>query len=224
MAWLSRTNWSPTDRSPGYADLNNWGFDVRTWGGDVDAAGHKLLNLDGVGISLKVTEGGNGMNSATVPHTNMLRITGALVLGLSGQGGNNDGLAQMGSFGFVGGNNWNGFAFLGANFAVKSAVGSDIRYTPTSVSTGYSGIECAPGSGFNFYVATGATTAGTTITPTVRMALSPTALALSVLLQCNSMTAPGTPAAGNFYVYMDTSDSKLKCKGPSGTVTVLGLP
>jgi len=37
-------------------------------------------------------------------------------------------------------------------------------------------------------------------------------------------TAPGTPAAGEFYIYMDSADSKLKCKGPSGTVTTIGNP
>ena len=182
-------------------------------------------SLDGGGATtiLRATESVNDTNSATIPHTNMLRLSGALILGASGQGGNNDGLAQMASFGFIGSQNWTGITFIGANFAVKSAVGSDIRYTPTST-PGYAGMEILPGSGFLFYANPGASTAGATITPTVRMGLSSTELALSVLLQCNSMTAPGTPAAGKFYVYMDSSDSKLKAKGPSGTVTILALP
>ena len=44
------------------------------------------------------------------------------------------------------------------------------------------------------------------------------------VLQISACTAPSTPAAGLFYLYMDTSDSKFKCKGPSGTVTTLGNP
>jgi len=39
-----------------------------------------------------------------------------------------------------------------------------------------------------------------------------------------AISAPGTPAASNFRIYMDVADNKLKCKGPSGTVTILGLP
>lgn len=35
---------------------------------------------------------------------------------------------------------------------------------------------------------------------------------------------PGTPAAGNFYVWMDTASSKLFARGPSGTVTTLAVP
>lgn len=40
----------------------------------------------------------------------------------------------------------------------------------------------------------------------------------------NSETAPATPPVGQFVIYMDSADNKLKCKGPSGTITVLGLP
>lgn len=44
------------------------------------------------------------------------------------------------------------------------------------------------------------------------------------LLSLKSATAPATPATGTFYIYMDSSDNKLKAKGPSGTVTVLANP
>lgn len=44
------------------------------------------------------------------------------------------------------------------------------------------------------------------------------------VLAPHAATAPGTPPAGQFYFYMDSADNKLKCKGPSGTVTVLGNP
>lgn len=39
-----------------------------------------------------------------------------------------------------------------------------------------------------------------------------------------SETAPATPVTGQFVIYMDSADNKLKCKGPSGTITVIGLP
>jgi hypothetical protein len=37
-------------------------------------------------------------------------------------------------------------------------------------------------------------------------------------------SAPAAPPAGFFYLYMDPADNKLKCKGSSGTVTILGNP
>jgi hypothetical protein len=39
-----------------------------------------------------------------------------------------------------------------------------------------------------------------------------------------AMTAPATPGAGHFRIYMNTADNKLYAKGPSGTITVLALP
>lgn len=35
---------------------------------------------------------------------------------------------------------------------------------------------------------------------------------------------PATPPAGQFYLYMDLSDNKLKAIGPSGTITEVALP
>ena len=37
-------------------------------------------------------------------------------------------------------------------------------------------------------------------------------------------TAPATPAANTFVLYVDSADTKLKAKGPSGTVTILANP
>ena len=39
-----------------------------------------------------------------------------------------------------------------------------------------------------------------------------------------AVTVPPTPPAGQFYIYMDHADSKLKAIGPSGTVTPLANP
>nr|WP_294564474.1 hypothetical protein [uncultured Rhodopila sp.] len=39
-----------------------------------------------------------------------------------------------------------------------------------------------------------------------------------------AQAVPATPATGNFIVYMDIADNKLKAKGPGGTVTTLALP
>lgn len=40
-----------------------------------------------------------------------------------------------------------------------------------------------------------------------------------------AITAPSSnPPSGEFYVYMDALDNKLKARGPSGTVTVLANP
>lgn len=40
----------------------------------------------------------------------------------------------------------------------------------------------------------------------------------------DAVTAPATPPANTFYLYVDSADNKLKAKGPSGTVTILALP
>ncbi|HXI85271.1 MAG TPA: hypothetical protein VNL17_14415 [Verrucomicrobiae bacterium] len=40
----------------------------------------------------------------------------------------------------------------------------------------------------------------------------------------SAIAIPGTPAAATFYIFIDSADNKLKCKGPSGTVTTLGNP
>lgn len=47
MSWLTRTNWV-TGNQPSAADFNAPGFDLRTWGGDVDAGGYSLLNVGGI--------------------------------------------------------------------------------------------------------------------------------------------------------------------------------
>src|SRR5689334_23200248 len=47
MAWLTRTNWT-NGETPDQADFNAFGLDIRTWGGNVDAAGHLLTNCAGV--------------------------------------------------------------------------------------------------------------------------------------------------------------------------------
>lgn len=39
-----------------------------------------------------------------------------------------------------------------------------------------------------------------------------------------AITAPATPAAGQFRIYMDAADNILKAKGPGGTVTNIALP
>lgn len=39
-----------------------------------------------------------------------------------------------------------------------------------------------------------------------------------------SITAPATPPAGHFRLYMNSADNKLYAKGPSGTITALALP
>ena len=48
-----------------------------------------------------------------------------------------------------------------------------------------------------------------------------------ILSQINlvGIDAPtSNPTAGTFFIYVDKADNKLKCRGPSGTVTTLGLP
>lgn len=44
------------------------------------------------------------------------------------------------------------------------------------------------------------------------------------IIQFTECSAPGNPAAGTFYLFQDASDHKLKCRGSSGTVTILGVP
>jgi hypothetical protein len=55
---------------------------------------------------------------------------------------------------------------------------------------------------------------GTTTTPTVVHGFE----------DLLAITAPSTPGASHFRIYMNTADNKLYAKGPSGTVTVLALP
>ena len=43
-------------------------------------------------------------------------------------------------------------------------------------------------------------------------------------LALGAVTAPPTPPPGQFYIYMDLADNKLKAIGPSGTVTPLANP
>ena len=49
MAWLSRNNFTPSDKLHA-DDLNNLANDDRTWGGDVNGGGHILSNVQLVGI------------------------------------------------------------------------------------------------------------------------------------------------------------------------------
>lgn len=44
MAWLTRTTWVNGD-PVSHTDLNNVGLDIRTWGANVDAGGHSLVNV-----------------------------------------------------------------------------------------------------------------------------------------------------------------------------------
>lgn len=39
-----------------------------------------------------------------------------------------------------------------------------------------------------------------------------------------SQSVVPTPPAGQFFIYMDDADNRLKAKGPSGTITTLALP
>lgn len=43
-------------------------------------------------------------------------------------------------------------------------------------------------------------------------------------ISLSAESAPGTPGAGKFTIYVDSADNKLKAKGPSGTVTIIALP
>src|SRR5215831_5945870 len=49
MAWLSRNNFTPTDKLHA-DDLNNLANDIRTWGGDVNGGGYTLSNVRLVGV------------------------------------------------------------------------------------------------------------------------------------------------------------------------------
>jgi len=104
----------------------------------------------------------------STPHTHVTQITGALSIGESSQGGNNDGLIQLAVYGFASCQNWNGYPTFGVNIAVKSEGSTDTLYTPlTHANIGYSGIQFRNGNGFYVYSAWNtATTAGATITPT----------------------------------------------------------
>lgn len=129
--------------------------------------------VTGGSVRVKITDTGAGfwvdaakIGTVSTPSTNVARVLGSLHLGGASQGGNEDGLMQLGSFAFASGNNWGAVSGFGLNFALKSTAGSDIRYTPiTHASAGYAGIECSPGV-VRFAVETSiATTAGATITP-----------------------------------------------------------
>ena len=48
MAWLFKSDWVSNPRNPVLTDLDNISRDIRTWGGNVDAAGNSLTNLGGL--------------------------------------------------------------------------------------------------------------------------------------------------------------------------------
>ncbi len=60
MAWQSRVNWSAQDNRPTWQDLNSWGLDIRTWGGDVDGGGYSIQNLGNLSLAnvLQIVQGG----------------------------------------------------------------------------------------------------------------------------------------------------------------------
>jgi hypothetical protein len=70
---------------------------------------------------------------------------------------------------FAGSASQSGVGFIGYNFAVKTAGGGPVRFTPRT-STGYSAMEIVSG-GFSFYVKAQATTAGSTIAPNPSVAV-----------------------------------------------------
>jgi hypothetical protein len=162
----------PTDVVPGAeiesADINAGYLAVRVWGGDVEAAGYNLKNLGGLALGIAAPA---KINSASSPHTQIARMVSSLHLGAETQGVNDDGFLQLGAWNFASGNNWSGLGAFGVNYAVKSVGGVDTQYTPlTHGSLGYSAIETASGY-VKIYVATGATTAGGSVTPLTRLSV-----------------------------------------------------
>ncbi len=165
------------------------------WTSNIDAANYSLATLGpltfGSSGYIDLSSRNLGIGTATVtknysastPHTQIVKIVGALVLGGVGQGVNDDGLIQMGAFGFMGANNWSGINFFGCNYAIRSTSSADTRYTPlTHASLGYAGIEVAgSGSGISFLVGSGATTAGATVTPTAVAQITGTGLGVGYL-------------------------------------------
>jgi hypothetical protein len=125
----------------------------------------------GINVGIGVTA--PAKNGAVTPHTQVTQIMGALVLGGTGQGGNQDGLIQYGNFNFSGGNNWNGYGAFGTNLAVQSGGNTDTFYTPlTHPSLGYAGMVTGT-SGIQFVAFSGATTGGAAMSPATRMFISP---------------------------------------------------
>jgi hypothetical protein len=176
MAW-------PVQRTNGFLlDATAWNEVVAAlsaWGGDVNAGAHNLSNVAvlsfGAGGYVGTSLGVNGLpaklNSASSPHTVIARVVGALVLGNSGQGVNDDGFIQLGNGNFVSANSWNWIGAIGQNFAIKGTDNADTFYTPiTHGSIGYRGMYFA-GTNIVFTNAAGASTAGATVSPTAHVDL-----------------------------------------------------
>jgi hypothetical protein len=214
MAWLvlsdptfptkAATSTTPATKYVDEAALTAVLLQFPTWADNVNANTKNLsnlgqLNFSGsgfIGTSLGIGVAPTKISSASTPHTTIARILGSLHLGAATQGANDDGLIQLGSYGFVTGNNQGGLVALGRNFATKSIGGVDTRYTPiTHASSGYGGIEFSSGQITVFQSAAGATTAGSTISPSPILTITPTALNALVPFVGTSATLSGNVSA-----------------------------
>lgn len=132
------------------------------------------------------------INGAVTPHTRITRLESSLHVGSSGTGSNDEGLVQLGSYNFLFGNNQSGFGGVGRNLAAKTVGGADVLYTPVSnAGIGYQALVFDTGI-LRFYAATGATTAGQTVTPTPVMTVNNAGL-----LTVAAVTLSGAVTAGS---------------------------
>jgi Chaperone of endosialidase len=78
MPWQSKSDWVTNPRNPTWQDLQNYVLDqgrsgTSSWGGDVDAGGHSLLNIQ----SLTTSTGNFGIGATSPATTLNVSATGA---------------------------------------------------------------------------------------------------------------------------------------------------
>lgn len=132
---------------------------------------------NGASEAMRILNGGNigfGVNSASlygsVTQTKAFNMLGQLVVGSSAQGTDGDGLIALArNGGLVSGANWNGNGLLGWNLYTHSTGATATKYRTPITATGYAGVEAFGGGLLSFYTNGSAQTAGTDVSPTLRM-------------------------------------------------------
>jgi hypothetical protein len=131
------------------------------------AAASQLLATSADKKVVNIPYSSAGGNGSYVP---LADASGRFAVG--GSDSAHPGRIQVGTAGYVSGNNWYWWTGFAYNLAADSTGDTDSWYTPMSHgSVGYGGMAVKQGGLIEWYSYAGATTAGATVTPTVRMSL-----------------------------------------------------
>lgn len=172
MAWETNSTYLTTDPPIVLADVLQYiANDIRAWGGNVDAGGYSLVNCTGVtGIT-----GSNPLTFKTNSTERMRIVAGGSVgIGTTSPerlldvGPSADSQVRVGGYGGVSGDQ-SGGAMFGENIYRDSA--GAYRAYVTHGSLGGGGIIVTSGS-ISLVTYTGASTAGSTVSPTAKLSIT----------------------------------------------------